>query len=216
MAYADAGVCELQYVVERRMINFWLHVSQGKQSKLSHTIYLLLRKLSDKVDFQNKWILKIKNILDKCGMSNVWDMDENVNAVWVKNSVNRRLDDMATQNTFSEINRNRVCSNYKIFKQEYGIENYLVMLDFPDRRNLCRFRCGSHRLPIADRRYDDSQPIKTCPKCNTQDQADEFHYALVCPSLTGFRDMYINKYYSTRPNTLKFNQLCKAKENLLS
>ena len=114
---------------------------------------------------------------------------------------------MDKQNLLAEINTNRLCSNYKLYKQELGLSKYLVDLEFVDRMNLSRFICGSHRLPIAENRYLENQGPKPCSLCNTQDQADEFHYTLVCPALNNIRNMYVKKYYFTRPNSIKFNQL---------
>lgn len=73
--------------------------------------------------------------------------------------------------------------------------------------NLSRFRCGSHKLPISDRRYDVNQPLKPCTKCNLNAQCDEYHCTLICPAFADLRNMYIDRYYSSRPNSIKFNQL---------
>ena len=87
----------------------------------------------------------MKDILDKCGMSNIW-FDENLSldVNWVKYSIGLRLDDIAMQDWSAEVQRNCLCTNYGIFKtvHGHGFEKYLVKLDFADRINLCKFRCG--------------------------------------------------------------------------
>ncbi len=207
MVYGEVGRFSLNSMVEKRMINFWLHVCQGKQAKFSHTIYKLLLKLHEKQDFKSKWIVKIKSILDKSGLSNMWDQQTIVNKEWLKQCVDRRLKDMDIQNWNSEVNRNRLCTNYKIFKNEVGFEKYLVKLDTIDRINLCKFRCGNHRLPAAAERYLPMHVNKPCTLCESQDRGDEFHYILVCPAIKQIRDKYVKRYYSQRPNTVKMAQL---------
>ena len=110
----------------------------------------------------------------------------------------------------SEINENRLCKNYKMFKKELGVSKYLLELDFFDRLNLTRFRCGNHKLPVANNRYSDAQGHIHCTRCNNNDEADEYHYTLVCPSFSSLRELYIKRYYFTRPNSLKFEQLFNA------
>ena len=57
---------ELASTIEKRMVNFWARVRQGKASKLSNIMYKLLRQLRDHTDYKSKWITKVKNILVKC------------------------------------------------------------------------------------------------------------------------------------------------------
>ena len=207
MAYGELGQFGLTSKVERRMVDFWLRICHGKQHKLSHTMYSLLRKLHDKNEFQSKWIVKVKNILDKCGYSNVWDNPGSFNQNWVKKSVELRLSDMDKQNLISEINQNRLCTNYKLFKKEMGACKYLLELDFLDRVSLARFRCGNHKLPIASNRYSDSQSPMPCTMCDYGVEGDEYHYIFICPAFRSLRELYLKRYYFTRPDHFKFEQL---------
>ena len=209
MAYGEVGRLPLQHTVNKRMVSYWIRLLHGKEAKLSYTLYTLLKKLHDKNIFKSKWITKIKSIIDNCGMSYLWDTEAagTINAKWLKQSLELKLQDMAYQNWHEEIHRNSLCSNYKLFKTEVGLENYLLVLNPVDRINLCRFRCGNHKLPAAEGRYLHNGETKICTLCNSHDQGDEFHYLFVCPSLSNSRSSYIKKYYYTRPNTLKMNEL---------
>jgi hypothetical protein len=117
---------------------------------------------------------------------------------------------MASQSWKAEVARNRLCTNYRIFKQDMGFEDYLTKLDDVHRINLCKFRCGSHRLPIRDSRYLNDNEPKLCTLCNSNDPGDEFHYLLICPEFQNARKKFVKKYYYTRPNVLKMNQLFNA------
>ena len=171
----------------------------------------MLRKLHENGDFHSRWVLEVKSILDNRGMSNLWDEDTVLHLNWVKLSLDRRLHDIDYQNWHDEVNANRLCFNYRIFKQEVILENYLIKLEVDDRISLCKFRCGNHNLPVAKCRYSSDQPLEICPLCNLHVQGDEFHYVLVCPFFINERKKYVKRYYYRRPNVITFNQLFSAK-----
>ena len=210
MVYGEVGRFSLASRVEKRMINFWARLIEGKKSKLSHSVYALLRKLHENCDFDSRWIMKVKGILDNCGMSNIWEDNSQFSSVWLKSSLDLRLNDIDRQNWSDEVYRNRLCFNYRIFKQELVLEDYLLKLEAGDRISLCKFRCGNHRLPVANCRYLPDQPMGVCPLCKITVQCDEFHYVLVCPILNDIRTLYVKKCYYVRPDVLKFHQLFNA------
>ena len=212
MVYGELGRFCLSSVVEKRMVNFWARLITCNKSKLSCVMYKLLRQLHDKGIFESSWIVKVKGILDKCGMSNIW-LDSNIvlNIQWIKSSVGLRLDDIAQQNWCEEVNRNRLCTNYRIFKQVSTFEPYLNKLDFTDRTSLCKFRCGNHRLPVANGRYLPDQLPQYCNMCDIQDPGDEFHYLFKCPVFKKFRKKFIKPYYRQRPNVQKMHMLFSSR-----
>ena len=154
--------------------------------------------------------MKVKSILDKSGMSNLWVEDTPLNLGWVKSVLELRLNDVDLQNWNNEVYRNRLCLNYRLFKQEGGLESYLLKLDVCDRIPLCKFRCGNNKLPVTKCRYLSDQPLELCSLCNIKVQGDEFHYVLVCPAFNNFRKQYVKNYYYSRPNVIKFHQLFNA------
>ena len=107
----------------------------------------------------------------------------------------------------AEVERNILCSNYKAFKTEFGQEKYITDLDIPDRIALSKYRCGSHKLPVAAERYSRQENYRPCRLCNSDEVGDEYHYVLVCPVLREVRERYLKPYYCGRPSTLKFSQL---------
>ena len=120
----------------------------------------------------------MKNILDKCGMSNIgFDENLSLDVNWVKSSIGLRLDDIAMQDWRSREIVYRLYTNYRIFKTVHRFEKYLVKFDFADRINLCKFRCGNHRLPaLANGRYLPNQVPQGCNLCESQEPGDEFHF----------------------------------------
>ena len=210
MVFGELGRLGLTYNIEKRMVNFWLRLNGNVhgRSKLSCIIYNLLRQLNDKEIFKSKWIVKVKDILDKCGMSNLWsNRDVTFNPKWVKSAVSLRLNDIGQQNWSAEVNRNRLCTNYRIFKEKYIFEEYLIKLNYSEWLALCRFRCGNHRLPVSEGRYLLNQEVKLCTLCNLNDPGDEFHFLFKCPIFETDRKVFISAYYARRPNVLKMKQL---------
>ena len=92
--------------------------------------------------------------------------------------MDRTLHDVDYQNWNEEVERNRLCLNYRILTPEIGLEKYLLDLKVGDR-------CGNHNLPAVKCRYSSDLPLEICSLCSHEVQVDEFHYVLVCPfSLT--------------------------------
>ena len=189
------------------MINFWVHLIDGSRTKLSHTVFKVLKVLHDTGKYQSKWIVKVKNILDSCGMYFLWNGYEECNPTWIKLSDENRLRDIDQQKWQSEVQTNRLCLNYRILKNKTSLEDYLMLMSREERIPLTKFRCGNHRLPISDNRFSDEPVPETCTLCTTGDIGDEFHYVLLCPSLNSERIKYVQQYYRTEPNTAKMSQL---------
>ena len=77
------------------------------------------------------------------------------------------------------------------------------------RKSLSRFRLSSHRLEVEIGRWAKPNKIpyqnRKYKVCNVLE--DEFHFLLECPLYTDLRKRYINKFFWTRPNMLKFIEL---------
>ncbi len=207
MVLGELGRFKIRKYIDNRMMNFWLRLKYGKSSKLSCTMYRLLEKMSDSNHYISPWILKIKNILDSMGMSDLWSM-ESLNRSWFKQAVNLRTSDISKQNWCAEVNESGSCVNYKIFKEELMFENYLINLDVGERMALTKFRCANNRLPITTGRYTNIPRYQRyCNICNLQKIGDEFHYLFECTAFIDERKRYIKNYYRNRPNTMKMNEL---------
>ena len=78
------------------------------------------------------------------------------------------------------------CTNYRMYKSEFGLEKYFTILRPDLMYNMCKFRCGSHKLPIEMGRFlsiDRSERI--CDLCNNEELGDEFYYLF---NYTFFKD----------------------------
>lgn len=71
-----------------------------------------------------------KNILDKCGLSNVWCDHESYhyNSSWIKTTINQRLRDQFLQKWHNDIQESTKGVIYRIFKTNFECERYLLLL----------------------------------------------------------------------------------------
>ena len=210
MVLCELGRLNLEKYIESRMINFWCNLVHSGQGKLSGKVYLILKLLFERNIYQSPWLIKINKTLNNIGMSNLWDSCETTSRHWVKSSVERRLVDIHRQNLTSTIFDNSHTKTYRILKQSLNceVENYLVELPKTERIILCRFRCSNHHLPIVSGRYANTpRNMRLCSLCDMNALGHEFHYLFECPIFAKDRKLFLKKYFVTRPNTLKMEQL---------
>ena len=208
MIYGEVGKLPIENVIHQRMISYWIKVSEDKHTKYSNIMYRLLYKLHSSGAYTFQWFTKINRLLTSCNFSNLWqDQDQYVTKKFLKTNIFEALGMLQQQKWLEDVNNNRVCYNYRIFKQNLNFENYLVKLPFLYRRNFSKFRCKNNKLPVNKHRFNRNDIDKNCQLCMSGDLGDEFHSLLVCTYFETERKNYLNEYFYTRPNTLKMNEL---------
>ena len=150
----EVGKYPIIHRVYKRMIAFWIKVSEGKASKLSTIMYRLIYKMHVNGSYDSKWLLCIKRIISNSGNPTFWyQQDLLAPKAFMKNVVALSLENQYLQEWDAELQRNRRCITYRIFKDELTLEPYLFKLNFVDRLALCKFRTGNHLLPVTKSRY---------------------------------------------------------------
>ena len=131
-----------------------------------------------------KWFDFIKNILDQCGQSCFWNDINGVNTKWLVENVKMILKDQFKQTWLTDLNTNSEYINYRIFKPNFGFEDYLLKLDCRLRKLLCKFRLGNSKLPIGrGRYYNVPREQRYCELCDHNIIGDEFHFIFECTVL---------------------------------
>ena len=208
MVLCELGRLKLEKYVESRMLNFWCNIVHSGQEKLSGKVYVILKILYEQNIYQSPWIKKIRMTLNNIGMSDLWETCEITSRDWVKKSVERRLADIHTQELSSAIFDNSHSKTYRIFKQTFKLEKYLIELPKRERLIICKFRCSNHHLPIVTGRFSNTpRSMRLCNLCNMQALGDEFHYLFQCPFFVDDRKLFLKEYFFRRPNTFKMGQL---------
>ena len=202
MVYGEVGNKDAKVYIKERMIAYWCRMISGKQHKLSNIMYRLLKsKSSDLNDnYESKWIKMVKDTLNFCGMSNIWDNElDGYSSNYVKKALKLRLADNFTQDWNNSVHGHDQCVNYRMFKENFIFEKYLTSLDYKDRITFCKFRCRNHFLPITHNRFDLRNGIHQdtkCSLCTSDDIGDEFHYVFKCSFFENDRLLYIGRKYS--------------------
>ena len=94
----------------------------------------------------------------------------------MKTILAKHFEDQYIQEWNLEVNRNRKCVIYRIFKETHCFEKYLTKLNFVQRRDLCKFRTGNHRLPVTKSRYMSQPQEVNCKFCNQNDNVTSSMY----------------------------------------
>ena len=78
---------------------------------------------------------------------------------------------------------------------------------------MCKFKCANHYMPIVAGRFANI-PIdeRKCTLCERNEIGDEFHYLLKCNFFNSQRIKYIKKYYYTKPNMIKMQQMFESSD----
>ena len=191
------------------MMNFWFRLETGDSNKISVTIFKLIKVMHNNQIFSSKWCSKIVQTLNNLGLTYLWN-NHDISSNKLKATVHQRISDMSLQTWSNSLWNNKLCLNYRMFKNEPKYESQFNSLENDLRISMTKFRCGTHHLPISERRYQEIGPHNMCP-LGCDDVGDEYHYLLCCPALSHYRDMYIDRYYYIRPNVIKFNKLMNLK-----
>ena len=194
------------------MISYWSKIVTQDQSKLSYNMYQVMYSLFTNTRPETAkrkfgWLDCIKSILINCGHINVWQFQNFQNAKWLKGTVNQKLKDLFLNEWYSTIETSRSCTTYRLFKDTFCFENYLISTPHKYLSYVIKFRTGNHKLPIITGRWNNvNRENRTCTLCN-QEIGDEFHYLFVCNAFLNARRSYIKPTFYTRPNILKFKNL---------
>ena len=177
--------------------------------KFSNLLYkFLFNMVSNK---KSPWLEYIKGILINCGFSGIWDAQKVENPRWLVRSIKQKNKDLDINHWFSNVDASSSCINYRLFKENFALENYMLKLPYACRKILCLFRTRNHHLPIETGRWSNTDiSERKCNLCNIS-PGDEFHYLMNCKFLASERKRYIKAYYFRQPNVIKFKQLMNVR-----
>ena len=178
-----------------------------------------MKSLYDNTGYKNPWVQNVENILNNCGLSNIWQSQNiSFSKKWLTAKVKQIHKDQFLQKWSSQLEDSNISINYRLFKKDFKFEPYLIKLPYKFRLAFCRFRLGNHRLPIERGRYQNvPRADRFCTLClDTSSVGDEFHFMFECPSLNDLRMKYIPSYFRVRPNTFKFSELFNSHSSSIS
>ena len=104
MVYGELGGYPISVIMKVRMIRFWWRILNGKEFKLSYLLYKLMYINLINYGYENKWLSFIQNILNSCGMSNIWLDQNSYSTDWLSSSVEQKLKDQFFQEWSENMN----------------------------------------------------------------------------------------------------------------
>ena len=138
--YSELGRPPLVIQIEQRMANFWIKLAQGKDSKLSVIMYILLLNLSNNSEYESPWIKTVQHILYESGLSNLSHFPNVVNHKCLNNCLTIRLHAEYIQTWLSNVFYNDNCITYRIFRDVFEFKPYLTLL--PERLRIVLLNLG--------------------------------------------------------------------------
>ena len=212
MIYGELGIYPMSLYIQLRMVNFWSKMVNGDDNRIAKILYKYVFLKNSDNQFRSDWLKCIKDILDKCGYSNIWLSQGNFNSKWLGISLKQKLFDQFQQKWRADIDCSPKGLAYKLYKQNFEFEEYLNILNDNDRITYCRFRTGNHKLSIETGRWNKiERNLRYCNLCHCNEIGDEFHYTLQCSSLANFQAQYLDTFFLHRCNILKFEKLFQLK-----
>ena len=213
MIYGELGRFPLYIDIKTRVISYWCKLLTGKASKLSAISYKHLHSFFCNGNISAPWVKFAKDILDNCGLSNVWTFQNiNFNTEWVIAYVKLRLRDHFLQEWNSNLENSPKALNYRLYKQIFEFENYFNILENKDIFTFCKFRTTNTKLPIETGRWNNiARENRKCQLCQENQIGDEFHYIMRWSYFHDKRESCIEKRYLTRINVLKFKEIISSK-----
>ena len=79
---------------------------------------------------------------------NIWNNHNFPNIKWFTLSIRQKLSDLFITEWHSLLNTSSKCCNYKMFKEIFGFEEYLVKTLSKFLKFIIKFRTRNHRLPV--------------------------------------------------------------------
>lgn len=128
------------------------------------------------------------------------------NSRWVKKAMEQRLKDQWLVTWHHNLETKSFSSSYRVFKTDFGREQYLEQLIKGDRLLVTKFRSCNNRLPVNVGRYQGvSREDRVCNMCNAEVEGEEFHVLFECTDMEIVRlgNMYIANYIN-RPTQFKY------------
>ena len=177
-------------------------------------MYNCLLQLHTSGIYLSPWLECITNTCIECGMTGVWMSQTVNNPKWFRKAVEHKLRDIWITKWYGNVTITAICSTYKLCKEIYGIEDYLVKHNKNSHIYLSKFRTGNNKLPIITCRYNQTdREERCCIKCNDGLIGDEYHVLLQCQSqdIVQLRNKYIPEYYRLQPNHFKFVTLMQSR-----
>ena len=131
------------------------------------------------------------------------------NHKWLVANVKQKLSDIFLNDWYCTVNESSKCKNYRLFKETFHFEPYLINTPKNLLRYVIKFRTRNSRLPVETGSWNGIDlNLRKCTLCNSSGSiGDEFHYLFECNELSVLRKRMLDHNYLRHPNILTFKSI---------
>ena len=218
MLYGEQGRFPISIFIKKRILGFG-YSSVHTGGKLSSTMYKIIYSNYINGHKTYNWLDNVKSSLDDCGCSYIW-IDEFYlgSKNMLLNLIDTSLKPQFKQTWQSKFNDTSKCINYRMYKTEHCLENYIDVSSPHFVQTYTNFRLCNNYLPVEKGSWlGISRNERMCNLCNTNSIGDEFHYSFQCNFFNNERKQFLPTINSSRNSnafTLHFI-MCETNETKL-
>ena len=223
MVFGETGQPPINSLINARQIGFWAKLKHGVTPRLSKLLLPVLETLQNTPTgvngqhFNFGWLHTLHTNLNSLGLSHFASSQVTVSPKMVVASAKGAIKKAYVHAWENDVNIHDQCTNYRMFKQDWGMCAYLFKIPPKLRTPLAKFRTRCHNLPVCANRFlpqKQDQPVvpAKCPLCKASDSPDEFHYIFKCSALDAKRKKLIPLRFTANPNALAFYELFNSDE----
>ncbi len=210
MLYGETDRLPLFAQIQLRTLLYWGKIISGKCNPMLTSLYHISLSNYLKHDQHYKWLKFVKTTLDNLGFSNIWQNQNIPSFNWFKCAVKLRISDQSLQLINNSVFSSTKGTTYHCMKSDCNITHLQTKLGTMHFNTLLKFKTSNHKLPVETGRWENiPRNERFCPFCPGQ-TGDEFHYIFECKNYNAERNLYINKYFTIRPNFYKMSILFKS------
>ena len=138
MVYGEVGKLPPQVTIDKRLIFFWLRLLNREGSSLAHIVYISANNMFVRDVYKAKWLCRVNNIGDNCGLSYLWMNQSMMDTNQVKQLIHTRIKEVALHNWYTDMSTSSMCT---MFKKQLNFEDYVLSCNYRERisQTKCRY-----------------------------------------------------------------------------
>jgi len=164
-------------------IKYWFRICDSDKNSLLYKSYLENYQNLTHKPVNSNWCTFIRHILTEFDLETVWDNQgskKQNKILWI---LKERIQNRYESNWKDYIsNFSSKLKSYKLFKNKFQLENYIIKKKFLDRINFTKLRISAHKLHCETGRYTKPKTpasLRFCPSC-PNDIENEYHFIIDC------------------------------------
>ena len=126
MVYGEVGKLPLQVTIDKHVINYWIRLLNKDITSYASIIYTITLTLFISGEYKTQWLIRVKDILDNCGLSYIWLNQILIDKSQCKSIIHKRIKDIAHQKWYIDLSNSSMCITYKLFRTQLHFEKHLL------------------------------------------------------------------------------------------